>query len=512
MSVQNRQTALQGEYVRLYCIFERDGMLADPAFAPIVNIVGAGYNAESSSSSSSLSETSSSHTNSSSSTWNNHVTGFGPFVAKKENMGIWYADWLVPEGLTVGQWWDLWTFQWDALGVTIKKLFTIDVHTADTVNQWASPPIAINISNMAASLSRDLSHLFLYEAQHIPIYFEQGYLQDDSRTLNFAYGNWNPDFRPIVRLNNRIVASGWTTDYNGHVIFERSLDADDQVYVTYKFAYFSDAELVDFLVSGLYAMNTVPPASEYYTGINSIPYSWVSAILLYAAMTGLQRLIFGLNFQEKSIIFGENPDQAQKAIDNFAKLYADYDELWKEMAKNVKSKRLPSISMYVSPEYTLPGGRCLSSDTFIKCKINNEEYYKTIKILHEEFENNKQVSVLSLKNSELIFAPVRYIWKSGQKMTYVLKTLTKSIRLSKEHLVYFPNNQSFKPVFELKLGDDILVVHNNKISKEKLLSDPIPYKVEEVYDIEVPSTENFVGNGIVSHNSRWFRYLYSNGI
>jgi len=361
MSVQTRQTALQGEYVRLYCIFERDGMLADPSSPPKVQIVNSGYNQESSSSSTDSTQSqpnsASSQTNSSSSTDYYHTTGFGPFTAKQENVGIWYADWLIPDNLPVGQWWDLWTFKWESSGVTIRKMFTIDVHPADTVNQWAGTPIASNISNMTASLLRDLTNLFLYEAQHIPVYWEQGYRGDDKRTLNFAYGNWSPGFRPLVRLNNRIVATGWTTDNNGHIIFERDLDEDDQVYVTYKFAYFSDDEMTDFLVAGLYAMNTIPPSTEYYTNINSIPYSWVSAILLYAAMTGLQRLIFGLNFQEKGIIFGENPDSAQKAIDNFAKLYSDYDATWKEMAKNVKSRRLPSISMFVSPEYTLPGGR-----------------------------------------------------------------------------------------------------------------------------------------------------------
>jgi len=353
MSVQTRQTALQGEYVRLYCIFETNGMLTDPITPPRVEIVDGSYNQESSSSTSSHSEISLS----SESSDVNAVTGFGPFTAKRENQGVWYADWLIPETLPLGRWFDLWTFQLGPSNITIRKMFAIDVHSADDVNQWYSSPIVVQVSDQVSALIRDLTNNFLYEAQHIPIYWEQGYRGEDSRTVNFAYGNWLRDFKPIVRLNNRIVGSGWTCDFNGHVVFEKELDPEDQVYVTYKFAYFSDDEMLDFLVSGLYAMNGTPPSSEYYTSIEGTPYSWIYGIMLYAAMTGLQRLIFGLNFQERAIIFGEPDQLSQRAIDNFAKLYADYDATWKEWAKNIKTKRLPSIAMYVTPEYTLPGGR-----------------------------------------------------------------------------------------------------------------------------------------------------------
>jgi hypothetical protein len=348
MSIQTRQTALQGEYVRLYCTFERDGRLCDPAAPPKISIADASYNEASSSSESELGESQSSDSN--------NAVGFGPFTAKQENWGVWYVDWLVPEDLPTGRWFDVWSFKWDG-DVTTTKMFEINVHDANSVNQWSGLPIAIKISDYVYSLINDLTNDFLYEAQHIPIYWEQGYVGEDNHTINLAYGNWNPDFRPLVRLNNRIVSSGWTTDWNGHVIFDRVLTPEDQIFVTYKFAYFSPEEMLDFLMTGLYAMNATPPSSEYYNSLNGIPFPWTYGVMLYAALTGFQRLIFGLNFQERAIIFGESDELQQRAITTFAKLYADYDATWQEWAKNIKTRRLPQIAMYVSPEYTLPGGR-----------------------------------------------------------------------------------------------------------------------------------------------------------
>ena len=103
-------------------------------------------------------------------------------------------------------------------------------------------------------------------------------------------------------------------------------------------------------------MNSQPPASIYYSGLDTMPGEWNAPVILYAAITALKRLIFGLNFQEKMIIFGE-PDQARQAISTFQQLYQDYSTLWVETAKNAKTRKLYGMSQYVTPEYTLPGGR-----------------------------------------------------------------------------------------------------------------------------------------------------------
>ena len=51
MAIQTRTTALQGEYVRLYCRFIQDGILFDPQPTPEVFITDNSYYQESSSSS-----------------------------------------------------------------------------------------------------------------------------------------------------------------------------------------------------------------------------------------------------------------------------------------------------------------------------------------------------------------------------------------------------------------------------------------------------------------------------
>jgi hypothetical protein len=131
---------------------------------------------------------------------------------------------------------------------------------------------------------------------------------------------------------------------------------EDNVNVTYRFAYFSDEEILSFLNLGLSMMNSMPPSSTTYRNLLTSPVEWNAPILLYASITALKRLIFGLNFQEKMIIFGE-PENARNAITSFQDLYKDYSTLWTEQSKNAKTKKLPGMSQYVTPEYTLPGGR-----------------------------------------------------------------------------------------------------------------------------------------------------------
>jgi len=355
MAVLSRVNAVQGEYVRLYCTFERDGNLSDPVIPVTVTIVSKNYYSESSSTSSSTDYSSSSQTESSSSTWQDNTTSFGPLLAKREAQGIWYVDWFVPFSLPVGSYYDIWTFKWDS-NTPVEAVFEFDVHPAGQVNFWSSPAIVNQISDNVLAMIRDLSNDFIYEAQHIPVYWEQAYRTEDVDTVTTAYGNWNRDFKPLVRKNNRLVTD-WVVDYNGRIRFNSSLDPEDTVYVTYKFAYFSSEEMLDFLMAGLYAMNGTPPASETYMGLGGMPFVWVYGVLLYAAMTAFQRLVFGLAWQERAIIYGETPELQQRAMDNIAKIYADYNETWKEWAKNIKSRKLPGISMIVTPEYTLPGGR-----------------------------------------------------------------------------------------------------------------------------------------------------------
>ena len=149
---------------------------------------------------------------------------------------------------------------------------------------------------------------------------------------------------------------GWFVDWNGRIFFDGLMAPEDSVNVYYKFAYFSDEEILSFLNMGLQMMNSKPPASIYYPTLVGMPPEWTAPVLLYAAIIALKRLIFGLNFQEKMIIFG-TPEEARAAIATFQQLYQDYVTTWTDIAAAAKTLKLYGMAQYVSPEYTLPGGR-----------------------------------------------------------------------------------------------------------------------------------------------------------
>lgn len=599
MSIQTRTTALQNEIVRLYCRFNRNGYLTNPATQPIIEIIDS-----------------------------DGCTILATVNATLESTGIFYADWYVPKNLPLGNYYDRWTFQWDANSSVQEMNMMFTVHSFDSYINFISRGLALKTSDKVNQLLNDLNNDFLYEAQHIPVYFEQGQrMQADgqqkrvksyyyftldsnlysaeegaiytnngknftvfqtitpaiesssssnssdyvppsnssssssstsfepdsdqeivdetimtmvgngdptasgtltkhsgtgdttigytayekrisrlSTMYNFAYRNWNQDPAPIVRLNNTIVDDGWHLDYDGKIYFDSLMSPEDSPNVMYNFRYFSTEEMLSFLNLGLGMMNGLPPASSAYRTLDISPFEWNPGILLYAAITGLKRLIFGWSFQEKRIIYG-SPEAAQQAVSHWQDLYKEYQTLWAEFGKNVKTRKLPSIAMSIQPEYTLPGGRCLSSTTYINCLVDKVEKSMTIKEAYF-VSLDKKIKVESNNNGSISFEDVGKIWKSGNKDTYVVKTNGEEIRLTSEHLVYLPEQSKFVNVGSMKAGDVVLVKRNEKLEQQKLINDPVLYGNEEVYDIEVPSTENFIGNGIVSHNSRWFRYLF----
>jgi len=486
MSIQTRTTALQNEIVRLYCTFDRDGRLTNPAAQPLVEIIGS-----------------------------DGVTVLDNISARQESVGLFYVDWYVPADLPLGQYYDRWTFQWESTTSVTELVMVFSVFGLDSYVNFISKGISHQISSRVVQLMTDLTNDFIYEAMHIPVYFEQGmriqqehqqkrikeyyyFVLDadkysiDAETIyfnngqrftvweyvtpfysssstssesagnvsssssssssvdssssstsvssssssvssesvgnvssssssgsaptttttttewsyrpiltcvgtgdptssgvltkvsgigpdtitfidyskkeskfstiyNLAYRNWNQDPRPIVRVNNRIIDDGWYSDYNGRIYFDGLMSPEDSINVAYNFAYFSTEEVLSFLDLGLKMMNAVPPASIVYSGLLGMPPEWDAPVLLYAAITALKRLIFGLNFQEKMIIFGRPDDGltdgAKAAISTFQQLYQEYSTLWTEVKKDAKTRKLYGMAQYVTPEYTLPGGR-----------------------------------------------------------------------------------------------------------------------------------------------------------
>ena len=495
MSIQTRTTALQNEVVRLYCHFNRDGTLANPYGQPLVEIIDT-----------------------------DGVTVIDTVQASLENTGAFYADWYVPKNLPLGEYYDRWTYQWTSATGAEEQTMVFSVHTFDSYINFISRGISTSVSNRANQLLLDLANDFIYEAQHIPVYYEQGHrLQQEnqakrvksyyyfvldknsyeaiegdvyfnngqrftvfsslipevfssssstssssessesvgnsssssssvsdsssssssnssesseslgnvsssssssssrsdetssssstshavttttttdysqqtiltcvgtgdpltsgvlskvsgsgddaitftdvakkgskfSTSYGFAYRNWQQDPKPIVFLNTRKVDDGWHVDYDGKIYWDSLMAPEDSVNINYQFAYFSKEEMLSFLMLGLKAMNSVPPASEMYSTLEMAPAIWDYGIILWAAITALKRLIFGWSFQEKRIVYGR-PEEAQAALAVWQDLYKSYQETWTQASKDVKTRKLPGMLVNVTPEYTLPGGR-----------------------------------------------------------------------------------------------------------------------------------------------------------
>jgi hypothetical protein len=162
MSVQTRTTALQNEIVRLYCNFERDGRLSNPAAQPLVEILDT-----------------------------DGATILDTVNAQMEYSGVWYADWYVPANLPVANYYDRWTWQWSATSGVSEIVQTFNVYTIDSYVNFISPGINYAISDRVFQMMKDLANEFIYEAQHIPIYWEQAMrVQQDNqqkRIKNYYY-------------------------------------------------------------------------------------------------------------------------------------------------------------------------------------------------------------------------------------------------------------------------------------------------------------------------------------
>lgn len=347
---QSRETAMRGDFVRLFCTFMKDGVLRDPTAQPQVRMVTNDYHQESTSSSSDVAIGSSS----TSSIMDDPTTGIGPFYAVRMYTGMWYVDWFVPPNAVLGDYFDIWYFQLESQGAMEKKTFTFEVHTGDAYLNFDTSPIVSTTGQVARTLVNALKANLIAEACDIPIYWEQGMIVGDNK-LNFAYSNWRKDQPTLLRINNKI-SDKWTPDFNGSAIVHRKIDPEDMFYAHYHFSYFSDEDLISMLNEGMWMMNATPPATQAYSNLASLPFNWRAGVLLYAAMQALRRVIFGFTWQERAIIFGEKPEDAQRFIDNCKTLYSDYSTMWIEIRKDIK-KALPAISIQVTPEYTMPGGR-----------------------------------------------------------------------------------------------------------------------------------------------------------
>jgi len=162
MALQTRYTALQNEIVRLYHRFESNGELTNPMGQPSVDIVDS-----------------------------DGITILESLPAQQEHQGIWYVDWYIPKDIPLGTYYDQWRFQWTSETGIDEVTLPIHVSFFDSFINFVSPAISHTISDRVSQLLLDLQNDFIYEATHIPIYWEQAMRvqQEDiqKRKTNFYY-------------------------------------------------------------------------------------------------------------------------------------------------------------------------------------------------------------------------------------------------------------------------------------------------------------------------------------
>jgi len=454
-------------------------------------------------------------------------------IPERVDIGFYVYDWVIPEDQTEGDYRVIWRYVVDDIDKAEIQNIVISEKNADTATVW--------YSGRELEFRLALEH-HLSCSQAIPIYYEQAKTSRDNQTYSFTFPDWNQSPGVNVYRNDVIVNSGVEVDYfRGSVTFDNPLLPQETVHADYNFRWFDDDKLIRFLLNAVQTVNIYPPHSDFT--LRDVPDRYTPAVLYGAAKDALRQLMMCINFQEPAQVFG-GPENAQKAFANFETLKQNYEKDWEKLCEQKKYGPYPRSLMIVTPEYTLPGGRCLHPDTELLVivtnrlmkinnyinytnvytkEINGGNIYKnstqmisgndvitcTIKEIYKLFNNGFDIEVLSQSDlyGNLIFSPIEYIWESGIKTIYNLKTSNGyNVQASDEHLFYV--NGKYIPLRDIKIGDKIVTCDNHSWEYSIVQSINQYKRKINMYDLEVFGTANLFANGIKCHNSRWFRYLF----
>jgi hypothetical protein len=345
-------------------------------------------------------------------------------------------------------------------------------------------------------------------AQRIPVYNEIPRRNTAGDIWRLTWPRWNLGNHEI-KLNNEIIDTGFTLSLDsGTMTFSKPLHPSDKLFASYNFRMFSQMDMIRFLSDALSQINLEPPGTNF--NLDTVPDTHVGILMMGASKNALKHLLFCLAFQEPATIFG-GPDRVKDAISTFQSLKENNEKEFATEKKQIKKAVYPRIAVISVPEHTLPGGRCLTPDTTIRCIIRSTETEASIADAYLAFRNGSAISVLSqLDEDRLGFMPISKIWKSGEKEVWILTTKNgHRVTSSREHLFYSAGH--YLPIAALKHGDRLLSVNGNRIIPDAVESIARTREKVVMYDIEVPSTANLFANGVKCHNSRWFRYLFSSG-
>lgn len=386
--------------------------------------------------------------------------------------------------------------------------------------------------------------------QRIPIRNEPVRFNRAGTTGELSFPRWNQTGRVKVFVNGDPKESGFTIDYlKGWIIFNNPISNYDQVDASYSFRWFTDNELDDFIEQGINRINLWAPHTTWTLG--NIPDRYIITAEYGAAINVYRRWMSDVQFQEPIKLFG-SLQRAQEVFSNFDTIKKNYEEEVKQMLEQKKYGPYVGLTKTISvPEFTLPGGRCMSYNTTVIYRIipllgnvllgnshnvytnalkrdqiksntvytnhhidlettdmtlENCIYNGTVKEIYEQYKLGSRIEVLSDNNGLLAFETVSRIWETGTKpLIRIEDEYDNFVDVSEEHIMFVNNKEV--PARDVKVGDILTVNLFDGVRTSKVVN---VSEIEETltFDIEVPSTENLFVNNIKCHNSRWFRYLF----
>lgn len=424
----------------------------------------------------------------------NSIVPITPMVPTIALTGYYYYDWVIPNSLPVKSY-------------TIRYTGTVQgtpTAAIDTIN------IVLAGTNTGASTSQKTIELvaalesYIGCAQNIPVYNETARRSATKTVYKLTWPRWNLGNHNVFLNDDEITDGFGLNSESGTISFTAPMADTDRVQASYNFRFFTQKDMIRFLADALNQINYQPPGTNFT--LDSMPDIWSGALMMGASKNAIKRLMFCLNFQEPSTIFG-GKERTGDVFSNLNALKENNETEFEKEKKNIKIARYPSTLGVVQPEYTLPGGRCLTHDTLLHVLGSNKNH--TIKEAYERSMDGEKIFVLSDLGRSKAYCLASKVWKSGKKKIINIKASGIELNTSPEHLIF--SNGEYRPAFMLKADDHIRVLENNRIKDMRISKIRKTNVRVQMYDMEVPFSSNFYANGVLCHNSRWFRYLFSGG-
>lgn len=449
--------------------------------------------------------------------------------ADRLEFGEYVAEWEIPADQEPGLYTLRVDYILDQVGGSETEFFTESFVVLEKDAQVLAPVVIIY---------RKVLETYIGFTQRIPVFHEIGRLNENKTTAVFSFKRWNQPAGARIFVNGNLTTSGFNVDFlKGEVTFSSILSAYDEVQASYTFRWFMDDELDKFIEQAVDVFNQYPPHTNFNISTLEANYARAGVTVTHqAAVFSLRRIMLDLIVQEPAKVFG-GLERADKLMGSINTLKQNMEEeILKLYEQKAKGPYVGLTKTVTVPEFTLPGGRCISEKSLIFYKkthvfspaillpynnVYTNEYsdgglsenvyttdYKegTVLEIYDLFEAGESIEVLSDKDGILSFEPVSHIWKSGTKpLLRIEDEYDNIIEVSDEHIMFIDEKEV--PAKEVKVEDCLTVNLFDSLQQSKVTKITNIEKTP-TFDLEVPTTENLIVNNVKCHNSRWFRYLF----